>query len=395
MGEFRIGTAISEPAAGNLKVGITNIQEIYLGTNKIWPSSVDPNVDPYVPVTPSAFRVLGRDYVTASNQSFALYDEAWNVITPTDGNGNTISFGSLNSLNYSSRISFSSSDNHQYIALLGINAQSQDYPSISTDYGQTFTKKTTWPRGNGNIKISKSGRVILYYSSANFGNGSYYISNDYGATVFQPNLPGLTPPYSGGSAFNSSMSGGGKYILLWHLSNPELIFLSNDYGQTFSDITSLVIGIGGISGFDGNMGVSLDGSKMKFITNSPSTGNYYEVFSSDFGQTTSLTGLGYNFTNPNLPYGPVHLDYTGSRSAGNWSQGPYVISPQPRYKTSLVGTGRTDGGSMSNYGKYYFDTFAFGNDAFYNNFFLNSQNWTITSSSKPSSNILAYFVNIQ
>ena len=39
MSEFRIGTAISEPAAGTLKVGSTNVQEIYLGANKIWPTS--------------------------------------------------------------------------------------------------------------------------------------------------------------------------------------------------------------------------------------------------------------------------------------------------------------------------------------------------------------------
>ena len=394
MGELRIGTANSEPAAGTLKVGSNDVQEIYLGANKIWPSSVDPNVDPYVPVTSSAFKVLGRDYVTASNQSFALYDEAWNVITPTDGNGNTISFGSLNSLNYSSRINFSSSDNHQYIALLGINAQSQDYPSISTDYGQTFTKKTTWPKGNGDIKISKSGRVILYNSSFNFGTGSYYISNDYGATVFQPTLPGLTPPYDGGYISLCAMSGGGKYILLYKATINQAIFLSNDYGQTFSDITNLVVGIGGINGFKGNMGVSLDGSKMQFITYSNNF--WYEVFSTDFGQTTFLTGLGISFTSQNTPYSTIHLNYNGGISAGNWlGGGAYVLNPPPRYKISLVSGFRLNEGSMSNYGKYYFTTYGFGNETFYNDNFLNSQSWSFSTISKPSPNILAYFVNIQ
>jgi len=42
MGDFRIGTAASEPAAGTLKVGSSDIQEIYLGTNKIWPTSPPP-----------------------------------------------------------------------------------------------------------------------------------------------------------------------------------------------------------------------------------------------------------------------------------------------------------------------------------------------------------------
>lgn len=38
MSELIIGTAISEPAAGTLKVGSTDIQEIYVGSTKIWPS---------------------------------------------------------------------------------------------------------------------------------------------------------------------------------------------------------------------------------------------------------------------------------------------------------------------------------------------------------------------
>jgi len=39
MSELRIGTATSEPAAGALKVGSTDVQEIYLGSSKIWPTA--------------------------------------------------------------------------------------------------------------------------------------------------------------------------------------------------------------------------------------------------------------------------------------------------------------------------------------------------------------------
>ena len=38
MSELRIGTANSEPAAGALKVGSNDIQEIYLGSTKVWPT---------------------------------------------------------------------------------------------------------------------------------------------------------------------------------------------------------------------------------------------------------------------------------------------------------------------------------------------------------------------
>jgi uncharacterized protein (TIGR02145 family) len=43
MSELRIGTANSEPAAGTLKVGSTDVQEIYLGSTKIWPAEAPPN----------------------------------------------------------------------------------------------------------------------------------------------------------------------------------------------------------------------------------------------------------------------------------------------------------------------------------------------------------------
>ena len=42
MGDFRIGTATSEPAAGTLKVGSSDVQEIYLGSTKIWPTAAPP-----------------------------------------------------------------------------------------------------------------------------------------------------------------------------------------------------------------------------------------------------------------------------------------------------------------------------------------------------------------
>lgn len=61
MGEFRIGTAISEPAAGTLKVGSTDVQEIYLGTNKIWPIEDDPSAD-----------VCGIEFTTVNTSTTAV-----------------------------------------------------------------------------------------------------------------------------------------------------------------------------------------------------------------------------------------------------------------------------------------------------------------------------------
>jgi uncharacterized protein (TIGR02145 family) len=46
MSELRIGTSNSEPATGTLKIGSTDVQEIYLGSTKIWPSTPPLPCDP-------------------------------------------------------------------------------------------------------------------------------------------------------------------------------------------------------------------------------------------------------------------------------------------------------------------------------------------------------------
>lgn len=67
MAELRIGTATSEPAAGKLKIGSNNIQEIYLGSTKVWPS---------VPLCPGAEEVQIGNLIwkTANTDSLATDD---------------------------------------------------------------------------------------------------------------------------------------------------------------------------------------------------------------------------------------------------------------------------------------------------------------------------------
>lgn len=76
MGELKIGTATSEPAAGTLKVGSTDIQEIYLGANKIWPNDV-PSGE--VQLGNLIWQTANYNQLEGGNIAFANnISEAWN-----------------------------------------------------------------------------------------------------------------------------------------------------------------------------------------------------------------------------------------------------------------------------------------------------------------------------
>ena len=76
MSELRIGTADSEPAAGTLKVGSTDVQEIYLGANKIWPNDVTPGE---VQLGNLIWQTANYNQLEGGNIAFANnVGEAWN-----------------------------------------------------------------------------------------------------------------------------------------------------------------------------------------------------------------------------------------------------------------------------------------------------------------------------
>lgn len=79
MGEFRIGTADSEPAAGTLKVGSGDVQEIYLGSTKIWPNDAPPPVPSEVQLGNLIWQTANYNELEGGNISFANnIGEAWN-----------------------------------------------------------------------------------------------------------------------------------------------------------------------------------------------------------------------------------------------------------------------------------------------------------------------------
>lgn len=304
MSEIRIGTANSEPAAGTLKVGSGDVQEIYLGNQLIWPT-ISPSLDdPYNPVQGTNFRYLAVG--TAPYRFIRLYDESWNTITPTDGSGSSITFASipLPSLSYDPVIT--GSDKHEFIVIASRSTGLPVAPRWSSDFGQSFTQlafPTVEPNSSSDIsflKLSKSGQVLIYkHDNTALSSEQLVISNNFASTYFIASFGSVTTD----TIQSYNLSGGGKYIIVSAYlasSTSRYLFLSDDYGQTFTDITSripLAVSERVIS--VRSVGVSAKGRYMYVVANINAAGqNVSRLYrSSNFGITFSLLqGVGFSNT---------------------------------------------------------------------------------------------------
>lgn len=306
MSEIRIGTANSEPAAGTLKVGSGDVQEIYLGNQLIWPATSPSLDDPYNQVQGTNFRYLAVG-TFSPYRSIRLYDESWNTITPTDGSGNNITFASipLPSLSYDPVIT--GSDKHEFIAIAARNTGYPVPPRWSSDFGQSFTQ-LAFPAvepnsSSGNIsslKLSKSGQVLIYKSTSNPSSiEQLVISNNFASTYFVASFGSVTTD----TIQSYNLSGGGKYIIVSAYlasSTSRYLFLSDDYGQTFTDITSRIpLSVSQSVISVRSVGVSAKGRYMYVIANINDAGqNVSRLYrSSNFGTTFSfLQGVGFSNT---------------------------------------------------------------------------------------------------
>lgn len=304
MSEIRIGTANSEPAAGTLKVGSGDVQEIYLGNQLIWPT-ISPSLDdPYNPVQGTNFRYLAVG--TFTHRFIRLYDESWNTITPTDGSGNNITFAAIPLPSNSYEPVITGSDKHEFIAIAARNTGYSVAPRWSSDFGQSFTQlafPVVAPNSSlGNIsslKLSKSGQVLIYESKLTSSSpGQLVVSNDFASTYSIASFGSVTTD----TIQSYNLSGGGKYIIVSAYlasSTSRYLFLSDDYGQTFTDITSRIpLGVSQSIISIRSVGVSAKGRYMYVIANINDAGQNVSHFygSSNFGTTFSFFA-GVTFSN--------------------------------------------------------------------------------------------------
>lgn len=297
MADLRIGTATSAPAAGTLKLGSTDISKIYSGSTLVWPiSSSAP--DPYTPVVGSSFRALGT---LSSSPFIGLFDSSLALVSPQP------SFGALPNSNYTVG---AASDNYTYILASGINQNSLS-PRISTDSGATWNSLPSPVSGTYRAEdttMSKSGQIMVLEPGGT--NNYIFLSNDYGSTFTQ-----VTLPVPVGSSIVTkkmvSVSSGGKYIIVsTRLLNPlnSGVFVSEDYGATFTNITSSLPSPVSTSGYDQ---VVVSGE-----------GQYQYLLSSINNESKYSSNYGVSWTNKN--YGS--FDFRESSAASE--SGQYVLFPR-------------------------------------------------------------------
>lgn len=182
--------------------------------------------------------VDGGELRFISNKStapyYGLFDANFNEIS------SNFTFNSLPSASF--RIAAVSDSLNYMVAALANNWTSHGY--ISKDRGFSWAQMSNFNTRAGYFHMSKSGRVIIF--SFNSSGRDYAISNDYGDSFTNIDLSSLIP--SGGilaAVTSISISSDGEVILLNVAINgiysPKYqthVFKSTDHGETFVDISS-------------------------------------------------------------------------------------------------------------------------------------------------------------
>jgi hypothetical protein len=139
---------------------------------------------------------------------------------------------------------------------------------ISSDYGITWAITTSETKSWTGIAMSSDGK----YQTATASYGDIYTSDDYGVTWVAAGEGGL-------SRSNVDMSSDGRVqvTVCGGDGNPEYIYISYDYGQTWNQK--------GISSYWQRVACSSDG---KYITATSTENNLYR--STDYGETWASVG---------------------------------------------------------------------------------------------------------
>ena len=105
---------------------------------------------------------------------------------------------------------------------------------ISNDYGATFTERTDITTTTKEFAaISKSGQYMIFSGGNGLGVTPLYVSNNYGQN--------FTSVGSARDWYGLGMSGDGKYML-GSIRNGGRIWISSNYGVSFTEITSVPTG---------------------------------------------------------------------------------------------------------------------------------------------------------
>lgn len=272
-------------AAGKIKLGSTDIDRLYFGSDLIWPFNQ--------PDPPPVF--TGTGVLTWESNTFTLAVANVNLVRQqvlqADGIG-----GDANKR-------FRCSDDYKNI-IIG-SFVNNEIPYISNNYGASFYQTTGLPAVliSESVCMSKSGKYI-YIPAGNFPV-TLYRSSNFGLSFQQ--ITGQFPDT--GSYFlasNIAMSHSGKEVLLCirNQNINEKLYLSTDYGENFLDITNRIYPSGNAptGAFEGCF-VSGDGLLIGTLSGRNDETN---KISTDFGQTWQEAAFVLR-----VDWGSIESSYTG------------------------------------------------------------------------------------
>lgn len=377
MSGIRIGTASLEPPIGNIKVGSDNVQEIYIGSDKIWPTVSPGADDPYTPIPDGNPVFIGTEFTSGdynATSNISLYNQTGNVVE---------SLGVVPYITSPTRTAYyvvtSASDNCQHILMKPFGDFNGKLIK-SNDRGATWQQTVIYnARSNTGCSLSlaqsRNGKYIVTCELNNNQPGvpnDPQISSDFGENFTPINLPNY--PSAAPFSAQCGLSAGGKYIYITYKadlpSSQSFITVqrSDDYGQSFTDISSS-LNLPNISTptdayFFWQPLVSATGNKVSFVSGWYNNGSANTQNSPYGGKTSNDYGISYtDIINPIKYFPTLHdngicrnIDANGDRyiwPTGN--NGRYFTYYDSSFQSSPLlsqNYNRTSLASVSNYGSY-------------------------------------------
>jgi hypothetical protein len=171
----------------------------------------------------------------------------------------------------------------------------------STNGGFTFASYTALPyQGPGVYTLAaanSSGQYLI--TASDTINNTLYISTDYGATFSTKNIINVGGGYTFGSFYplNADISSSGQYIVVVGKTQPSTtlgqvtIAVSNDYGSTF---IAYYGGYQTSTASRASVAISQNGNLVIYVAASTSSNNSWRYTSTNYGSSFTYGGLSTN-----------------------------------------------------------------------------------------------------
>jgi hypothetical protein len=279
-----IGTAISSTGqyqmASLLNTTDSRLSRLYSSSDygTSWTSRYFPYTSDYS-FGPVAMSATGKYRITSVSDSTGVYagptGYTGGVYYSTDYGSNWTLSDLINTV---TALAVSKSGQYQLAGILF------GYSYLSSNYGVNWTKINNISSNNGisSVAVSASGQYMFVFGNS----GAYFRSNDYGGSWI---MGGYLPQSS-----TCAVSDSGQYLSYVTTVQSDIIYISDDYGKTFSTASSPSITWQGIAVSSTGQYQTAFGVDTNY---SPPPPRRYVYTSSDYGRTwtqnASMNALTY------------------------------------------------------------------------------------------------------